>query len=109
MKGSPTATASQNGCGGRIRTFEYGIQSPAPYRLATPHRDPTRRSVKEADPRSGPSHQVQTSSVYEGAVWRQASDVLGRGSKTTCERAPAFTSYDAFMSICQLRTSSSLN
>src|SRR5262245_6707903 len=26
------------GWGGRIRTFEYGIQSPAPYRLATPHR-----------------------------------------------------------------------
>ncbi len=25
------------GWGGRIRTFEYGIQSPAPYRLATPH------------------------------------------------------------------------
>ena len=24
------------GWGGRIRTFEYGIQSPAPYRLATP-------------------------------------------------------------------------
>src|SRR5439155_3978892 len=27
------------GWGGRIRTFEYGIQSPAPYRLATPHYD----------------------------------------------------------------------
>src|SRR4029450_10877341 len=26
------------GWGGRIRTSEYGIQSPAPYRLATPHR-----------------------------------------------------------------------
>src|SRR5206468_7011594 len=30
----PTGTS---GWGGRIRTFEYGIQSPAPYRLATPH------------------------------------------------------------------------
>src|SRR4029079_10274068 len=28
---------SYSGWGGRIRTFEYGIQSPAPYRLATPH------------------------------------------------------------------------
>src|SRR5436305_2830570 len=28
---------SHSGWGGRIRTFEYGIQSPAPYRLATPH------------------------------------------------------------------------
>src|SRR5438874_5375543 len=27
---------SVTGWGGRIRTFEYGIQSPAPYRLATP-------------------------------------------------------------------------
>ena len=26
----------RGGWGGRIRTFEYGIQSPAPYRLATP-------------------------------------------------------------------------
>src|SRR5205823_657707 len=30
--------ASWVGWGGRIRTFEYGIQSPAPYRLATPQR-----------------------------------------------------------------------
>src|SRR4029453_11075545 len=30
--------SSGSGCGwgGRIRTFEYGIQTPAPYRLATP-------------------------------------------------------------------------
>src|SRR5207244_1564271 len=28
------------GWGGRIRTSEYGIQSPAPCRLATPHRVP---------------------------------------------------------------------
>ena len=28
----------QRGWGGRIRTSEYGSQSPAPYRLATPHR-----------------------------------------------------------------------
>src|SRR6478609_10542263 len=32
----------KDGWGGRIRTFEYGIQSPAPYRLATPqHTRPT--------------------------------------------------------------------
>src|SRR6185436_947199 len=30
-----------DGWGGRIRTFEYGIQSPAPYRLATPQRSRT--------------------------------------------------------------------
>ena len=30
------AHPSGSGWGGRIRTFEYGIQSPAPYRLATP-------------------------------------------------------------------------
>ena len=29
-------TGLQTGWGGRIRTSEYGIQSPAPYRLATP-------------------------------------------------------------------------
>src|SRR6476619_1988758 len=41
MIGSPiTTNASRVGWGGRIRTFEYGIQSPAPYRLATPHRVP---------------------------------------------------------------------
>src|SRR5262245_18153468 len=41
MKMSPvTTSASRDGWGGRIRTFEYGIQSPAPYRLATPHRVP---------------------------------------------------------------------
>src|SRR5207237_7969356 len=32
------STTPRVGWGGRIRTFEYGIQSPAPYRLATPHR-----------------------------------------------------------------------
>src|SRR5262245_4336151 len=39
ISGSPiTTAASQVGWGGRIRTFEYGIQSPAPYHLATPQR-----------------------------------------------------------------------
>src|SRR4029450_933905 len=31
------APARKLGWGGRIRTFEYGIQSPPPFRLATPH------------------------------------------------------------------------
>src|SRR5205085_728117 len=35
---SRVALWADGGWGGRIRTFEYGIQSPAPYRLATPHR-----------------------------------------------------------------------
>src|SRR5688500_18242504 len=30
-------SSMEAGWGGRIRTFEYGIQRPAPYRLATPH------------------------------------------------------------------------
>ena len=46
------------GWGGRIRTFEYGIQSPAPYRLATPQE--TRRRLRplelaEAEPRPLPA------------------------------------------------------
>src|SRR5712691_5966925 len=42
MNGSPTLSPSmtQVGWGGRIRTFEYGVQSPAPYRLATPQPGP---------------------------------------------------------------------
>src|SRR3990170_1259998 len=36
---TPRSAASRIGWGGRIRTFEYGIQSPAPYRLATPQRN----------------------------------------------------------------------
>ena len=36
---------SRVGWGGRIRTFEYGIQSPAPYRLATPHHACASRAV----------------------------------------------------------------
>ena len=36
-RSSKTSTSSTgSGWGGRIRTFEYGSQSPAPYRLATP-------------------------------------------------------------------------
>src|SRR5436190_3190190 len=31
---------ASSGWGGRIRTSEYGIQSPAPYRLATPQQSP---------------------------------------------------------------------
>ena len=37
MRGSAITATAPSGWGGRIRTFEYGIQSPAPYRLATPH------------------------------------------------------------------------
>ena len=38
------------GWGGRIRTFEYGIQSPAPYRLATPHHVTACRRVAPVPP-----------------------------------------------------------
>src|SRR3954447_19689524 len=80
MKGSPIATASRVGWGGRIRTFEYGIQSPAPYRLATPHQcpapyDPVK--LGDADYRSGRNHAVQTVSVSDGVRWRQASGTAG--------------------------------
>ena len=37
--------AMADGWGGWIRTTEYGIQSPAPYRLATPQRSPTKLSA----------------------------------------------------------------
>src|SRR5713101_3161721 len=38
------------GWGGRIRTFEYGVQSPAPYRLATPQPGPYVCGVSVAAP-----------------------------------------------------------
>src|SRR5207247_3696572 len=66
------------GWGGRIRTFEYGIQSPAPYRLATPQSCPAAIScrthstdVEEADFRSGLNHVAQTVSVYDRVFPRQ--------------------------------------
>src|SRR4051812_36513108 len=74
----PCSTPSPFGWGGRIRTFEYGIQSPAPYRLATPHQDLRIRAhrdrsgehlsavCEEADLRSGPDFAAQTVSLYDG-------------------------------------------
>ena len=53
---------------------EYGIQSPAPYRLATPHRDhsvPIRLSEWRSDLRSGRTTVVQTVSVYDGPSSRK--------------------------------------
>src|SRR5262245_6633824 len=65
--------ASRCGWGGRIRTFEYGIQSPAPYRLATPHRFPFHSvELEEAAFRSGPNHVAQTVSLYDGLRRPQA-------------------------------------
>src|SRR4029078_10697318 len=90
MKGSPTATASRIGWGGRIRTFEYGIQSPAPYRLATPHHAPDasvldRTATRIFEHRPGnfmkkltsgvaPNFAAQTVSLYDGPGSRQVVD-----------------------------------
>ncbi len=42
---SPPSYPPMAGWGGRIRTSEYGSQSPAPYRLATPHHGTPPRSA----------------------------------------------------------------
>jgi hypothetical protein len=93
INGSPiTESPCENGWGGRIRTFEYGVQSPAPYRLATPHHLCVSRSLcpvghapRQNKPmwvsrsrrnavrlskgltafRRGLNHVVQTKSVYD--------------------------------------------
>ena len=82
------------GWGGRIRTFEYGFQRPAPYRLATPQyrlaacqaaagspRPATRpggRCVWRGSPRT-----AETPSVYERFSRRQA-----RGGASSADRRP---------------------
>src|SRR5437867_1007502 len=43
------------GWGGRIRTFVYGVQSPAPYRLATPQPDTTSEALRTTEPARGPT------------------------------------------------------
>ena len=85
LKGSPITSllrihSRRSGWGGRIRTFEYGIQSPAPYRLATPHhavRDARLSSAvadsEKADLRSGRDHVAQTVSLYDGLFTPQAA------------------------------------
>src|SRR5262245_13089260 len=90
MKGSPITVGppiSGFGWGGRIRTFEYGIQSPAPYRLATPHCLSVRCSeLEEADLRSGRSHVAQTKSVYDAVFRRQGSAPLRLPLNGGCTR-----------------------
>ena len=58
-----TTLPSGAGWGGRIRTFEYGIQSPAPYRLATPHH--SRRD--DGIPQKPSARVAQTDSLVEGS------------------------------------------
>jgi hypothetical protein len=63
------------GWGGRIRTSEYGIQSPAPYRLATPHQlFPA--AIKTEVLRSRLARAVQTHSVVETCSDEQG--IVGR-------------------------------
>src|SRR3954466_8635958 len=75
------------GWGGRIRTSEYGIQSPAPYRLATPQRFV--RLVN--DLLSGLNDAVQTSSVADRLTWRQVADMRdgSASASQTCAAPPA--------------------
>ena len=49
------SSAPTVGWGGRIRTFEYGIQSPAPYHLATPHPDLARARRRRDSRRPAPA------------------------------------------------------
>src|SRR4029453_15419916 len=98
---SPHSCLAQNrtvGWGGRIRTFEYGIQSPAPYRLATPHcshgstrpvspsacfeKTPRSEScshlapvggVGGSEPQDGPNHAARKISLSDGLIWRQVA------------------------------------
>src|SRR2546428_8673338 len=46
---------AHDGWGGRIRTFVYGVQSPAPYRLATPQPDTTSEALRTAVPARSPT------------------------------------------------------
>ena len=48
------------GWGGRIRTFEYGLQRPAPYRLATPQYSAARQAAA-GSPRRRPAPKAGTS------------------------------------------------
>src|SRR4051794_33727087 len=79
--------ARASGWGGRIRTSEYGIQSPAPYRLATPQRFV--RLVN--DLLSGLNDAVQTSSVADRLTWRQVADMRdgSASASQTCAAPPA--------------------
>src|SRR3989442_15602758 len=67
---------TRDGWGGRIRTFEYGIQSPAPYRLATPHHEG--RDV-EVPSRSGPATVVQTLSLVDASFAGKTPGSRSRG------------------------------
>src|SRR5213594_2505320 len=86
---------TRDGWGGRIRTFEYGIQSPAPYRLATPHHRSRRLSdrtattfsvhrsavYEEADLRSDPGIAARTVSLYDRPGSRQVVDGIGDSAR----------------------------
>jgi hypothetical protein len=61
----------KTGWGGWIRTTEYGIQSPAPYRLATPQRSCKTRIIEEVLTRRGSTTAAQTKSLYDGRTYRQ--------------------------------------
>ena len=64
------------GWGGRIRTFEYGIQRPAPYHLATPHHvSRTILSRRSCPPAGGPreSGSSRTLHTEEVRCWSRAS------------------------------------
>src|SRR5207247_722649 len=51
----PLLLPVMDGWGGRIRTFVYGVQSPAPYRLATPQPETTSEALRTAEPARSPT------------------------------------------------------
>src|SRR5436190_3853439 len=64
-----------SGWGGRIRTFEYGIQSPAPYRLATPHRPVALQAAR--------SHRGSIAGAPEAGTAPDAPPLRSAGSAST--------------------------
>src|SRR5438477_10917971 len=87
---SRSVSLRSNGWGGRIRTFEYGIQSPAPYRLATPqqkHKSLSHRHLAVGlTPREGTRLEQAPPGAFYAA--RGESDGRGRGEQTE-HRGPA--------------------
>ena len=70
--------------GGRIRTFEYGIQSPAPYRLATPQYE--RPEALCQKPAPGRRRPIAVSLRSYGTTYKYKSPKAVRISTVAYER-----------------------
>lgn len=87
-RASALRSLTPSGWGGRIRTFEYGIQSPAPYRLATPHLaigHPATRTMRD---RLGRSQTLTRDSLRELVT---LSDARTNGKRAARAFAPVRT------------------